>query len=105
MNNITIRQGETLQLPITIDDGAAETVLFQIIKNNKSVSETIAIFENKKANILIEQLMLPIGEYRYMLTITYTDGIIDKLPDVSDCNDDSCELPTINICEGIFESI
>lgn len=105
MNNITVRRGESLQLPITIDDESAVNVTLQIIKDDTEVVRITEYFVDKNATIFIEEVIIPVDEYKYMLTVVYSDGVIDKLPDISDCHDSGCDLPNLIVCEGIFESI
>lgn len=104
MNNITIRQGETLQIPVTIDDDSAERVTLQVISGSMELLSITDEFVDGQATISVDELMLPLGTYEYMLTVFYVDGVIDKLPDVANCSDDDCSLPSFKVCEGIFES-
>lgn len=106
MNNLQIRQGETLTLNIESDDALAESVRLVVKKENENAvidevasfsvvdSKTVAVVETSDTNI-------PIGTYLYMLTITYSDGTIKKLPDASSCDDGDCTLPELTICEAI----
>lgn len=103
--DMTIRQGETLQIPIEADDVSAVSVLFQAAQDGVIYLEELENFEvvegKATATIFIQDTNLPTGEYEYMLTIVYEDGSIDKLPDTTDCGDD-CSLPLLIICEGDF---
>lgn len=102
--DLSIRQGETLSLTITVDDSTADTLRF-LAENDDgdSIDETVnfadvdgvrtAVVETNDTNI-------PTGDYEYMLTITYDGGIVEKLPD-SDCESDDCTLPTLTICEAL----
>lgn len=106
MDNLQIRQGDTLTLTIESDDTTADTVRIVVKKPNVTAvideiasfslvdGKTIAIIETSDTNI-------PIDTYNYMLTITYTDGTIKKLPDASNCTDGDCELPELTVCEAL----
>lgn len=104
--DMQIRQGETLTLNIQSDDPTAENVRLVVKKPNENAvidimadfsvvdGETVAIIETSQTN-------LPVGVYEYMLTITYSDASIKKLPDASDCEEGDCDLPELTICEAI----
>lgn len=106
MDNLQIRQGETLTLNIQSDDSSADTVRIVVKKPNENAiidemasfsvvdGKTVAIISTSDTN-------KPIDTYQYMLTITYTDGSIKKLPDASDCEEGDCTLPELIICEAI----
>ena len=106
--DISIRQGETLQIPITADDTSAVSVRFQAAQDGVvyiDEEENFTIVDGKAvATISTQNTTLPVGEYEYMLTITYSDGVIDKLPDPQNCDGD-CSLPALNICEGEFTGV
>lgn len=103
--DITIRQGETLQIPIVADDTSALSVQFQVASEGIvyiDEVETFTIVDDKaEATIETNATNLETGEYQYMLTITYSDGAIDKLPDPDNC--DGCDLPKFIVCEGELE--
>lgn len=105
MAEITIRQGETLEITITADDDTADTV--QLLVQDPA-DDSIIINETESfttvdgvtsAVIRTDDTNHTAGDYQYMLTITYTDGFIEKLPDAN-C-DEECTLPTLRICEAI----
>lgn len=105
MDTITIRQGETLELEITADDNSADTVQLTVADQDGNVIiseiESFMTIGNKRiAVIRTDNTSHPVGEYKYMLTIVYADGFIEKLPDNSSCDDD-CELPEFVICESL----
>lgn len=98
--DLTIRQGETLQIPIESSDVSAETVQFQAAKDGVIYIDETAQFVNGKATIWTNNTDIQIGVYEWMLTVTYSDGLIDKLPDQNDCEEDDCKLPTLTVCKG-----
>lgn len=106
--DITIRQGETLQIPIVADDTSAVSVQFQVAQEGIiyiDETEAFTIVDDKaEATIETNDTNLATGEYEYMLTITYSDGVVDKLPDVDSCDGD-CALPKFIVCEGEFSGV
>lgn len=102
-DNMSIRQGETLQFPVIADDVSAESVLFQVFKDGViyiEEFEDFAVVEGKaQATIFTNDTNIPIDTYDYMLTINYSDGVVDKLPDPDDCDVD-CEFPKVIVCDG-----
>lgn len=105
MDNIALRRGETLELTITADDLTADTILFTAANDDGIVISETANFStvdgDRVATIKTDDTLIDVGEYSYMLTITYSDGVVDKLPDADSCEDDGCDLPTLTICEAI----
>lgn len=103
--DITIRQGETLQIPIEADDLSAISVQFQVALDGVIYIDVTENFVEGKATIFTNDTLLAIGEYEYMLTITYADGVIDKLPDPEECQTGDCELPKLIVCQGVFSGV
>lgn len=107
MKDETIRQGESFEVTITDQDTTAESAKITI--TNSDVSVSISETANFNQQTVDGQLVaiatisfipeLVIGDYKYMYTITYSDGKISKLPDVSRCSGD-CELPKFSVCEA-----
>lgn len=100
--DITLRQGETLQIPIEADDTSAVSVQFQVAKDGTVYIDETVDFTDGKATVSTNDTMLALGEYEYMLTVTYSDGVIDILPDPEDCDTGDCELPKLIVCQGTF---
>lgn len=100
--NIQIRRGETLELTVTADDSTAETVnLLARASDDTIVINETATFTDSVATIRTSDTDLDVGDYDYMLTVTYADGYIEMLPDAADCDDEDCTLPVLTICEAI----
>lgn len=102
---LKVIQGETLSLTVTCDDLTADTVRFiakdDILGVVVDETESFATSGNKRvATIQTNQTWIAPGEYKYMLTVTYTDSIVDKFP--VNCEDD-CEYPLLTICEALDE--
>lgn len=106
MDNLQIRQGETFTLNIESDDLSATTVRIVAKKANETavIDETanFATEDGKRlATITTSDTNLPIGTYLYMLTLTYADDSIKKLPDASNCEQGDCDFPELTICEAL----
>lgn len=110
MDTITIRQGETLQIPITVDDTSAISVRFVAADSTGIIiideTEAFATNDGKAtATIFTNDTLIEAGEYEYMLQINYTDNVIDILPDSSDCSGGDCALPKLIICESLLYGV
>lgn len=101
--NLTVRIGENLQIPVQIDDISATTVQFKAWDSNDNI--VINEIESFTINGSIAEATInvlvtgPEGTYSYLLIVTYSDGVIEKLPDLSEC-DEECGLPELVICEA-----
>lgn len=99
-----VRQGATFEITLTDTDLTAETATLTI-SNESGVQETdtqpfVEVGGKMAVTLTIDTLALPLGDYDYMYTLTYTDGRVVKLPDVANCDDDSCGLPAFIVCEA-----
>lgn len=105
--DIKIRQGETLQIPVTINDPSAESVRFVAASQSGEVvldiTEQFTVTDNKAtATIFTNDTLIPTGDYSYMLVVTYADEVVDILPDSSECSGDDCKLPLLIVCESLL---
>lgn len=105
MDTITIRNGESLSLQVNTDDTEAESVAILVKDTVNAASYLIyetATFTDKIANIEISasETNITPGDYIYQLTITNSDGTIEKYPDVSNCDGD-CDFPAFIICDSL----
>ena len=98
MDKISVRQGETFQLPVEIDDTTAQTVQLLVWNDTLTIINETEPFNDGKATIDAGIITSDVGTYNYSVTITYSDGVVDILPDVNECTD--CDLPVFEICEG-----
>jgi hypothetical protein len=99
MENISIRQGETFEMGIECDDTSALSVRFLATSEGVAYIDEIEQFIDGQATIRTEATNIPLGDYEFTLTITYSDGVIDILPDSSECSGDDCALPVLTICK------
>ena len=95
MSTISVRQGSVFQLPITIDDETALTVNFSAWLDDTVVIDETENFVNGEATITATA-DLDIGQYKYLLTITF-HGLIDVLPN-DDC--EGCTPPVLGRMRG-----
>lgn len=102
MNTISIRRGETLQIFIEADDESAASVRFLVTKNGTTYLDETESFVNGEATIS-NDITVAVGDYEYSYIVTYSDGIVDILPDVSDCEE--CELPVFRVCDSNVEVV
>lgn len=98
MNKISVRQGETFQLPVEIDDASALTVQLLVWNDTTTIIDETVNFTEGKATVDAGLISAPVGVYSYSVTITYSDGVVDILPDVNECTE--CEFPIFEVCEG-----
>lgn len=94
--DISVRQGETFQLPITADDDTAVSVNFKVWGDTTIIDET-ANFVDGQATIDAGTITQDVGDYSWLITTTYSDGFVEILPD-NDCK--GCDAPKFIICEG-----
>lgn len=103
--DLSIRQGETLEFTVIGDDLTALTVRFLAKKKvgtgTIDETESFSTEDGKRiAEFKITDTQVPEGEYEYMLTVTYPDDVIEKLPDAADCDGD-CTFPILTICDAL----
>lgn len=102
--DLSIRQGETLEISFTVDDLTAETIQLLVANADGDIvineTENFSTVDGKRvATISTNDTNLTPGNYEYMLVVEYTGGIISKLPDVSECEE--CSLPILKVCEAL----
>lgn len=106
--NETIRQGATLPLSVTVDDSTAQgaTIVLKTSTDAATISlQKTASFtgiDERTADLTLSdsETLLPVGEYVYQISISYSDGVVEKYPDTEGC-DGECEFPTITICAAL----
>lgn len=96
---ISVRIGETFQLPARTNDTSATTITLKVWSDAAVVLDVTENFAGGEATIDAGIIALPVGIYKYLLTITYSDGAIDKLPDAEECSG-KCEVPEFEVCTG-----
>lgn len=97
---ILVRVGETFQLPARTNDPSTESITLTVWNDSGVVITETENFIDGQATIDAGVIALAIGIYKYLLTITYSDGSIDKLPDAEQCSGEKCEVPELEVCTG-----
>lgn len=102
---LTVRQGATLPLTVEVDDATAVTVAITVKEDADDLTPIIykiASFINGVADLTIDSddTGVPEGTYLYQLTVTFSDGTIEKYPDPAFCGD-SCTFPDFIVCESL----
>jgi len=105
-NKLSVRQRETLPILWENDEEGAETATMTItnkITGSSVLSKTVP-FVALIADLTLSstETDIAVGEYDYMVTISYDDGTIEKYPDVAACSD--CTLPTFEVCTANDET-
>lgn len=100
MSDMSVRYGATLPLLLTNDEGSVSTARLTLSQAGVVKFTKLASFVGLEADLTMTALetKLPVGEYDYMITVTYIDGSVEKYPNLENCSD--CELPTLEICEA-----
>lgn len=105
MDTLTVRNGATLPLSVTIDDDTADsvTIIVKEAVNDSSylITET-ANFVSGTADLTISaaQTNIEPGDYIYQLTVNYSNGAVEKYPDIANCDGD-CEFPEFIVCDSL----
>ena len=110
MNTISIRRGETHLIDVVIS--ATEEALSATLIVKKEVTDLSPIiiktesFIGDKATIELSSIdtLIPEGDYKYQITIEYSDNSIKKFPEALNCDDD-CDFPIIKICNSLDEVV
>ncbi len=104
MDKEEVRYGETYSFTIESDDLTAETATFYIGKEGEQpVITAPADFVGGVAEIEVtaEQTKVPLGEYKYQITIILEGGKVQKYPTNEECSETG--LPTFTILEALDE--
>lgn len=105
MSDITVRQGQTFELPVKVDDASATDVTLDVWNEDGTIITATANFVNKEATIEGGVIVDEVGDYSALVTINYSDGAIDILPLQTGCSDGNpCKFLTFQICEGLPET-
>lgn len=110
MDNINIRYGESVTLPL--DTGSALNVSAAIfigkpgtlyaITQEITLTDGVGVFELTPTDTRI-----PLGTYQYQVNVTDADGRVEKYPsfdDNGDCGDCDSDFPTFTVKEALDET-
>lgn len=98
-DDMSVRWGATLPLVLTNDEEGADTATITIsLDDSVELTKTVN-FDGLVADLTLsaEEMEITPAEYKYMITVVYEDGTVEKYPDLENCSD--CELPTLEICD------
>lgn len=99
---ISVRIGETFQLPARTNDPSAASVTLKVWDDSGEKLTVTENFVDGQATLDAGVIALAIGTYKYLLTVTFSDGTIDKLPDAEECSG-KCEVPEFEVCTGGYD--
>lgn len=91
MDKISIRYGESVTLPINVDDDTAvEATLYVGLPGQLPIlTKTIVITDSEGVfELSTTDTAIPLGTYKYQINVEDGDGNISKYPEPDDC--DSC---------------
>ena len=100
----TVRKGETLEMSGRTNDPSVTTVTLKVWDDTGVKLTVPATFVDNKATIEAGTITLPIKDYQYSLTVAYSDGKTDILPNPEYCDgSDDCAFPKLTVCSGGFD--
>lgn len=108
MDKLSVRRGATLPITLTLDDDNALQAELVVKQSVEDVEPTFVITDDVVdgvANLTIssENSDIEPGVYLYQVTITYSNGYIEKYPETLYCDedDDISGFPTLTIQESL----
>lgn len=104
MNSIYAWTGDTIPLTSTAPDDTAESATLIIgTVGEEAVYTQTANFVDDVADLTItdEENVIPVGEYKYMIEVTYSDGSQLTFPKPDDCEPEN--LPDFIIKDRILD--
>ncbi len=110
MDTLSVRRGATLPLQVVSEDPTAETatltVKITVDDASPAFTKTVNFVEiaedTYSADLTVtdeETSDIVARDYMYMITVTYTDGHVDKYPESEDCID--CGFPKLSVCKAL----
>lgn len=98
--DLKTRRGETLPIIWEIDETGADTATITITDGDVVVLTKTVSFNGLTADLTLSntETDIPVKKYDYMITLVYTDGTVEKYPDVSSCS--GCSLPVFEVCKA-----
>lgn len=101
---ISVRIGETFQLPSRTNDPSASTITLKVWDDTGIKIDETETFIDGQATIDAGVIALALGKYKYLLTIVYSDGHIDILPNAEECDGGTdCAIPEFEVCIGGYD--
>lgn len=105
MDTIKVRYGESYDFTIESDDLTAETATFYVGKDGETPVITVpSTFVDGVAVIEIpaDDTKIPLGDYKYQITINLEGGKVHKYPTDEECQESG--LPDFIVLEALDET-
>lgn len=106
MNELSIRQGASLPLLITIKDDDAISATLYVKKTVDSptyaITPKVGLFVDGEADVSLDEsdTSIQVGDYIYQISVSY-DTATEKYPEIGDCEIGDCEFPILRICDSL----
>jgi hypothetical protein len=104
MKDEKIRRGATFEVTLTDSDLTAETATITVSNDTGIIEQDTKSYTLvdgvPTVTLTIQTADMEVGEYEYMYTVVYPDGIIEKLPDIDSCDEAPYVLPKFIVCEA-----
>ena len=105
MDNINVRYGEDVTLPIDADDVNAVEATLYVGNPGQLPKITVPATLTDGVGAFDFKVEIPLGTYKYQINVTNEEGKTEKYPDPNycdDCDDDS--FPTFTVSEALDET-
>lgn len=103
-NAIYISYGETFSFPGTLDDDMDDVESITLYVGKEGPSEPLlaiqGVIMGLNVDLQHDKIEIPVGEYKYQIKVVYTDGRIEKFPEMTRRR---TELPDFIVTEAIDE--
>lgn len=110
MDNINIRYGESVTLPLETGNVFNVSASIFIGKPGTlyAITKDITLVDGKGVfELAPEDTRIPLGEYNYQVNVTDADGRVEKYPgfdDNGDCGECDSEFPLFTVKEALDET-
>ena len=104
MKAINTRYGASVELTTNSDDTTAQTATLYVgLPSELPMITKTSNFVSGVAEISLDptDTKVPLGEYKYQIDVSYTDGRLKKFPEPTSCTD---ELPDFIIAESLGDT-
>lgn len=104
MDQISIRYGESLTLPLDTGDITNVSADIYIGKPGEPyiLTKTISLGDGVGTFVFTSlQTQIPLGTYYYQINVTDADGYVTKYPSPDDCEGCSSDFPRFEVCESL----
>lgn len=102
MDEINIRYGEDITLPIDTNNPDAVSATLYVGKAGETpkITTTISLVGgNGIFELTSTDTSIPLGEYKYQVNVTNENDQVEKYPNPDDCGEDG--LPIFNVFEAL----